>query len=111
MYTDNWYTEYRYMRYTIADNELRAMDADETYVARRFDKVLHRAFRRVMGLIRAADDQRDLRAFTGLRLEKLAGNRKGQHSMRLNDQFRLIVRFVQDPQGQSIVVIEIVDYH
>ena len=43
----------------------------------------------------------------GNRLEALSGNRKGQHSIRVNDQFR--VCFVWTPQGPKDV--EIVDYH
>jgi toxin HigB-1 len=87
------------------------MSDDETYVCKRYDKALHKAFRKVMGLLIAATGQSQLYAFRGLRLEKLAGDRAGQHSMRLNDQFRLIARFETDPDGQKIVVIEIVDYH
>jgi len=40
-------------------------------------------------------------------LEALSGNRKGQHSIRINDQFR--VCFVWTPQGPKD--LEIVDYH
>lgn len=43
----------------------------------------------------------------GNRLEALAGDRKGQHSIRVNDQFRLC--FVWSPDGAHEV--EIVDYH
>jgi plasmid maintenance system killer protein len=50
---------------------------------------------------------RDLALPPGNRLEALSGNRKGQHSIRVNDQFR--VRFVWTPRGPEDV--EIVDYH
>ncbi len=99
------------MRYEIVDAELQALDADERYVSKRHAHPIARAFRKVMGLIRAADDERDLRAFKSLRLEKLAGDRAGQHSLRLNRQSRLIVVFQNDAQGRFVVVIEIVDYH
>ena len=49
----------------------------------------------------------DLRAPPGNRLEALKGNRAGQHSIRINDQFR--VCFVWTAEGASNV--EIVDYH
>lgn len=49
----------------------------------------------------------DLRAPPGNRLEALTGDRKGQHSIRVNDQFR--VCFVWTPEGPTQV--EIVDYH
>jgi proteic killer suppression protein len=57
----------------------------------------------------AARDLADLAALPGNRLEKLAGNRKGQYSIRINDQWRIcFVWLAQDP-GPSQV--EIVDYH
>ena len=99
------------MRYTIASSELRAMDVDERFVSRKYDKAVHHAFRKVMGLIRGARDERDLRAFKSLRLEKLKGDRLETFSLRLTQAMRLIIRFVTDPNGQTIVVIEIVDYH
>jgi len=49
----------------------------------------------------------DLKVPPGNRLEALAGNRKGQHSIRINDQFR--VCFSWTPNGPKDV--EIVDYH
>jgi proteic killer suppression protein len=49
----------------------------------------------------------DLRAPPGNRLEALKGNRAGQHSIRINDQFR--VCFVWAEEGARNV--EIVDYH
>jgi proteic killer suppression protein len=48
-----------------------------------------------------------LRAPPGNRLEALQGSRKGQHSIRINDQFRLC--FVWAPDG--VHDVEIVDYH
>lgn len=49
----------------------------------------------------------DLRIPPGNRLEALKGDRKGQHSIRINDQWR--VCFVWTPEGPADV--EIVDYH
>jgi toxin HigB-1 len=49
----------------------------------------------------------DLRSPPGNRLEKLSGNRAGQHSIRINDQWRIC--FVWTPTGADDV--EIVDYH
>lgn len=48
-----------------------------------------------------------LRAPPGNRLESLKGDRRGQHSIRINDQFR--VCFVWKENG--VVDVEIVDYH
>jgi proteic killer suppression protein len=49
----------------------------------------------------------DLKVPPGNRLEVLVGNRKGQHSIRINDQYRIC--FVWCPEGPDVV--EIVDYH
>ena len=49
----------------------------------------------------------ELRVPPGNRLEALSGNRKGQHSIRLNDQYRIC--FVWTPKGPDKA--EIVDYH
>jgi len=47
----------------------------------------------------------------GLRLEKLRGDRANQYSVRLNDQYRLILKVEQDDDGEVVLIIEIVDYH
>ena len=49
----------------------------------------------------------DLRVPPANHLEKLEGNRKGQYSIRINDQFRICFR----AEGSSFFDVEIVDYH
>ena len=68
-------------------------------------------YRKVIGLIKAAADERDLYAFRGLRFEKLKGKRQHQHSLRLNDQWRLIVEIRGEAPQKKIGVVEIADYH
>lgn len=71
-----------------------------------------KGFRKRMQNIRAAVDVRDLYAVKGNRFEKLGGSRKGQHSLVLTGNYRLIVEVVDSSQDVSkIRVIEIVDYH
>jgi toxin HigB-1 len=60
-----------------------------------------------MRYLNAATDLADLRSPPSNRLEALAGDRKGQHSIRINDQFR--VCFVWTAEGPADV--EVVDYH
>jgi toxin HigB-1 len=62
---------------------------------------------RKLAQLEAAVSLESLRAPPGNRLEALQGDRKGQHSIRINDQWR--VCFVWTTQGPSHV--EIVDYH
>ena len=73
---------------------------------RRF-KNLEQVARRKLLVLHAAVDLDSLRIPPGNRLEALKGNRKGQHSIRINDQWRLC--FVWQDSGAYGV--EIVDYH
>jgi proteic killer suppression protein len=69
-------------------------------------EVQRQAYRK-LAILDAAGALSDLRIPPGNRLEKLSGDRKGQHSIRINDQWRIC--FVWR-QGDSFDV-EIVDYH
>jgi toxin HigB-1 len=68
---------------------------------------IQRVALRKLLILDAAGDLRDLRIPPGNRLEALGGNRDGQHSIRINDQWRLC--FVWKSAGPEEV--EIVDYH
>lgn len=71
-----------------------------------------KGFRKKMAFIRAMIDERDLRAMKSNHYEKMRGDREGQHSVRLNDQFRLFFTFEEDGDGTKVlVVIEIDDPH
>lgn len=74
--------------------------------SRRFASIKVAAERKLTQL-QAAVNLESLKAPLGNRLEVLHGNRKGQHSIRINDQWRLC--FVWTSQGAKDV--EIVDYH
>ena len=70
-----------------------------------------RAFRKRMNMIRQAPDERVFRNSRSVHYEKLEGDRKGQHSMRLNDQYRLLIRIKQLDNRKIVVIIGIEDYH
>ena len=55
----------------------------------------------------AAQKLEDLTVFPGNRLERLKGKRRGQHSIRINDQYRICFVWRDSDAGQ----VEIVDYH
>jgi proteic killer suppression protein len=63
--------------------------------------------RRKLKMVDAAVVLADLRVPPGNQLEALTGNRRGQHSIRINDQWRIC--FVWTPEGPADV--EVVDYH
>lgn len=73
---------------------------------RRFGAIERQA-RRKLQLLEAAVRLEDLRIPAGNRLEGLKGDRKGQHSIRINDQWRLCFRW-KDGGAEDV---EIVDYH
>jgi len=68
--------------------------------------VLRRALRKLL-LLDAAGRLDDLRIPPGNRLERLSGDRTGQHSIRINDQWRICFRW---SRGDAYEV-EITDYH
>ena len=98
------------MEVEFAQSDLARLETDRAYTAG-FGRDVVRGFRKVMQALRAAPDERDLYALRGLRMEKLLGKRQHQHSLRLNDQWRLIVEFVGGGAAKKAKVIEIVDYH
>ncbi len=73
---------------------------------RRFANIATAA-RRKLELLDWAVHLDDLRVPPGNRLEALRGDRRGQHSLRINDQFRLCFRWT----GTDAEEVEIVDYH
>lgn len=79
---------------------------NEQYV-KSIDRKLQRAALRKLELLHAARDVEDLRVPPGNRLEPLKGDRTGQHSIRVNDQWRIC--FVWKDGGADDV--ELVDYH
>jgi toxin HigB-1 len=66
--------------------------------------------RRKLTLLRAATDDRSLRNWNGLRYEKLWGDREGQRSIRLNDQYRLVFT-LSETHPLTVTVLSIEDYH
>jgi toxin HigB-1 len=69
-------------------------------------KAFERVARRKLNLLIAASTLRDLRVPPGNRLEALHGNRAGQYSIRINDQWRICFRWDDGAED-----VEIVDYH
>ena len=58
-------------------------------------------------MIEAAHDLRNLRVLPGNRLEVLRGNLKGFHSIRMNDQWRIVFRW-RDGAAEDVALV---DYH
>jgi len=86
------------------DADTQALFNDE--LVPRFRSIERPARRRLLYLSRARV-LRDLIVPPGNRLEALRGDRKGQHSIRINDQWRICFRWKDD----GVHDVEIVDYH
>ena len=99
------------MRIDFEDDDLRRLYEERDFVLPRIGPEVTKAFRKVVNRLVAADSERDLRSSKALRYKKLQGDRMGQHSVRLNDQWRLILRTEADESGRLLIIIEIVDYH
>jgi proteic killer suppression protein len=87
----------------------RSPDAEELFHDRpvaRF-RAIERTARRKLLYLSQARTLRDLAVPPGNRLETLKGDRKGQHSIRVSDQWRICFRWIE---GHAYDV-EIVDYH
>jgi proteic killer suppression protein len=70
-------------------------------------KNIERQAMKKLAMVAAARRLEDLRVPPGNRLEALKGNRGGQHSIRINDQWRLCFRWYDSGPGG----VEITDYH
>lgn len=70
---------------------------------------VERAARLKLDRVEAAHVLQDLAALPGNRFEALKGDRKGQYSIRINDQWRICFEWPNDSPGPTNV--EIVDYH
>ena len=75
--------------------------------SRRIPTGIHTAALRKLDMINSADDLQDLRAPPGNRLEALKGELKGFHSIRVNEQWRIVFRW-QDGVAHNI---RLTDYH
>lgn len=80
---------------------------DGKHPGKGFPPDLLRVAKRKLAMLKDAVTLNDLRFPPGNRLEALSGDRQGQHSIRVNDQFRLV--FIWTEGGPADV--EFVDYH
>jgi len=98
------------LRFAFRNKSLLLLYTEEKGVHRYPPNVVE-SFFDIMAIIHAALNESDIRAFKGLRYEKLKGDRQEQVSLRLNDQYRLIIEIGNDASGKVIWIIEITDYH
>lgn len=88
----------------------RDADAQKVFerrLVRRWPPDLQRRALRKLLILDAAETLADLRVPPGNRLERLTGNRAGEHSIRINDQWRICFRW----HSGNAHAVEIADYH
>lgn len=92
------------------DPALLRLETDRAATAGHGDAV-DKGFRKVMQIIRAAVDERDLYRHKSLHFEQLDGPRAGERSLRINKQWRLIVELRESAPNKKVGIRGIEDYH
>ncbi len=84
-----------------------AMGVDSKEARKALPSILHVVARRRLAFLAAVDSIKDLGDRKGLGLHALRGDRKGEHAIKINDQYRIC--FIWD--GKNAEIVEITDYH
>lgn len=98
------------MEVSFRNHKLESLEFSEEF-APEFPREVVRAYRMRLQAIRAATDERTFYAMKSWHFEKLRGDRHHQYSMRLNQQWRLILEFEGSHPEKVLVLIDIEDYH
>ena len=98
------------MRIVFADEELALIETSRAGETRLGVSIIKSA-RRKLTVLRAAVDDRSLRNWKSLHYEKLRGDREGQRSIRLNDQYRMVFELDEETEPQTVTILQIEDYH
>jgi proteic killer suppression protein len=99
------------MKVVFRDERLALVETERAAAETGLPIAVIAACRKKLVFLRAATDERDLRNWKSLRFEKLDGQREGQRSIRLNDQWRLIFVLDDSVTPASLEVLEVADYH
>lgn len=99
------------MRYRFEDSKLEKLFKFDGPHAYDYAEGIVKKFRQRVVSIENAKDERDLFAFRSFRFKKLAGDRSHQYSIRLNDQWRLIVELDKAGECTVVGIVSIEDYH
>jgi toxin HigB-1 len=92
------------------DPDLDRLETDPSFDMGQYPAIV-KAFRKRLQGIRNASDEREFFAQRSWRFEKLKGQRQHQHSMRLNDQYRLVIELKGTGRSKRVRIVAIEDYH
>lgn len=98
------------MKYLFATKELARLAQDPRYLGKWSGNIIS-MYRLRLTQIKAANSRHDLYELRSLRLKKLKGSRSSDHSIRLNNQYRMIIRFTSDQKIEVVNILAIEDYH
>jgi len=93
------------------DESLEKLQVENAETDKAYPPGIGKAFRKRLQLIRNAAGERDFYAMRSVRFERLKGKREHQYSMRLNDQWRLILEMDGDNPKKTVWIVAIEDYH
>ena len=98
------------MEVVFNDHDLDKLETDSSFT-KGYSEGIVKAYRKRLQGIRSAVDERDLHALKSWHFEKLKGQRQHQHSIKLNDQFRLVLEIEDSGRQKRIRIMGIEDYH
>lgn len=98
------------MKVRYGDGDLSLIETNQAHRLRLPVTVVQTARRRIR-FLRQARDERDLYALASLHYEKLLGDREGKRSIRLNDQWRVILEIDKDCEPLELVILEISNHY
>ena len=98
------------MDVVFGDADLAMIETEEAAKLRLPVAVIKSARRKLI-MLRASPDERALRNWKSLHYEKLKGDREGQRSIRLNDQYRMVFKLDEATSPPTVTVNSTEDYH
>jgi proteic killer suppression protein len=98
------------MEVDFSDANLDRLETDPGF-SMKLSPGIVKAYRMRLQGIRSAPDERDFYQLRSWRFERLKGKRKHQHSIRLNDQYRLILELLGSGNDKRVQIVGIEDYH
>lgn len=106
------HSEAESLKFKFKNNKLKLLYKDGKN-PKKYPKAVVKKFLAAITIIRSIESERDLYTMPGMRFEKLEGKRgnNNERSLRLNDQWRLIICIQKDELGKYIYIIDVVDYH
>lgn len=98
------------MEVEFQDDDLEKLLFDADHKPKHTEDVV-KMYRKRLQFIRCAPDERSFRTMKSWHFEKLKGKRKGQYSIRLNRQYRIVFLIEGVKENKKIVILSIEDYH